>query len=99
MDAKRLIIAGLFAAAVSICSGCGMYKETRLDRNWGKSFESVKTNQILNPKAGENLEPVVGLDGQAAEGAANGYHKSFKPNGSAKSVNLNLGNIDKIGSK
>jgi hypothetical protein len=99
MGAKRLMICGLFAAAVTICFGCGTHKETRLDRNWGKSFESAKTNQILNPKAGENLEPPVGLDGQGAEAALENYQKEFKPQESAKSYNLNLGSIDKIGAK
>jgi hypothetical protein len=99
MGAKRLIIVGLFIAAISIGSGCGMYKETRLERNWGKSFESAKTNQILNPKAGENLEPVVGLDGKTAAGALEIYQKESKSNGSKNPINLNLGNIDKIGAK
>ena len=49
-----------------------------LDMNWGKSFESAKKNQILNPDAGKSLEPVVGLDGQAAEHGVDKYKKSFK---------------------
>ncbi|MGB2927372.1 MAG: hypothetical protein WBB70_00515 [Desulfobacterales bacterium] len=49
-----------------------------LEQNWGKSFESAKKNQILNPEAGKSLEPVVGLDGQAAEHGVNKYKKSFE---------------------
>ncbi len=49
-----------------------------LDMNWGKSLESAKKNQILNPEAGKSLEPVVGLDGQAAEYGVNKYKKSFE---------------------
>ena len=49
-----------------------------LKMNWGKSFESAKKNQILNPEAGKSLEPVVGLDGQAAEYGVNKYKKSFE---------------------
>ena len=49
-----------------------------LDMNWGKSYESAKKNQILNPDAGKSLEPVVGLDGQAAEHGVNKYKKSFE---------------------
>ena len=49
-----------------------------LDQNWGKSYESAKKNQILNPEAGKSLEPVVGLDGQAAEHGVNKYKDSFK---------------------
>ena len=46
--------------------------------NWGKSFESAKNNQILNPDAGKNLDPVVGIDGQAAAYNADKYKKSFE---------------------
>ena len=49
-----------------------------LEQNWGKSYESAKNNQILNPEAGKNLEPVVGLDGQVAEHGVNKYKKSFE---------------------
>ena len=33
-------------------------RESQLDKNWGRSFESARYNQILNPEAGKNLEPV-----------------------------------------
>ena len=49
-----------------------------LDMNWGKSYETAKNKQILNPDASENLDPVLGLDGQAAEHTVNKYKKSFE---------------------
>ena len=49
-----------------------------LDMNLGKSLETAKNNQILNPDASENLDPVLGLDGQAAEYTVNKYKKSFE---------------------
>jgi hypothetical protein len=49
--------------------------ESALDENWGRSFESAKYNQILNPEADKNLAPVEGLDGRAAEGAMESYLK------------------------
>ena len=49
-----------------------------LDMNWGKSYETAKNNQILNPDASENLDPVTGLDGQASEYTVNKYKKSFE---------------------
>ena len=49
-----------------------------LDMHWGKSYESAKKNQILNPEAGKSLEPVIGLDGEPAEYNANKYKKSFE---------------------
>ena len=49
-----------------------------LEQNWGKSFESAKKNQILNPEAGKTVEPVIGLDGEVAEHGVNKYKKSFE---------------------
>ena len=95
MGARCLIIMVLIAA-LSIFSGCA---ETKLEKNWGKSFESAKSNQILNPEAGQNLEPVVGLDGQAVEGGLGKYKKGFEPEKGEKVYNLNLGSIDSIGTK
>lgn len=95
MGARCFIVIGLIAA-LSIFSGCGA---TKLDKNWGKSFESAKYNQILNPEAGQNLDPVVGLDGQAAESSLGTYRNGFEQKASEKAYNLNLGSIDSIGKK
>ena len=50
-----------------------------LDQNWGRSYETAKQNQILNPDAGKNMDPVEGLAGPAAERAIKElYHPSEK---------------------
>lgn len=49
-----------------------------LDANWGKSIETAKNSQIFNPDAGENLDPVIGLDGEPADYAVDKYKKSFE---------------------
>ena len=61
---RPFIVIGLIAA-FSICSGCAGATPV-LDRFWGDSLEAAKSNQIINPEAEENLEPVAGLDGQVA---------------------------------
>jgi len=100
MLTRCLTLIGL-VAALSICSGCGKTittkKETMLERNWGRSFESMKYNQILNPEAGKNLDPVVGLDGQSAEKNMDKYKKSFEKEPPQKAYNINLGGISAIG--
>ncbi len=63
-------------AALLISSGCAS-RETMLSRNWGSSFESAKSNQILDPEAGKNLDPVVGLDGQAVGISMEKYRQGF----------------------
>ena len=73
---RCLTLIGLIATLL-IFSGCGT-RETMLSRNWGSSFESAKQSQILNPEAGKNLEPVVGLDGQAAENNMEKYRQGLK---------------------
>jgi len=87
-------IAGLFilsTAAVSTSSGEDC--ETYLEKNRGKSFQSIMKGQILKPDAGKNLAPVKGLDGQAAELAMGCYRQSFKGSsqGQAPSSNLTMG--------
>jgi hypothetical protein len=76
-------------AALLISSGCSA-KETMLNRNWGSSFESAKSNQILDPEAGKNLDPVVGLDGHAAGISMEKYRQGFKkekPEGLSITIN------------
>lgn len=74
MLTRYVKIIGLIAA-LSVSSGCGTLpqRETMLDRNWGTSLEATKQSQILNPEAGKNLDPVVGLDGQVAEASMEKY--------------------------
>ena len=81
MLTRCLILIGLLIAGLLIFSGCGT-KETMLSRNWGNSFESAKQSQILNPEAGKNLDPVVGLDGQAVENNMQKYRQGFKKDAS-----------------
>ena len=71
MSIKNLTLSVACLAALLLSSGCAGdlfgQKETMLDRNWGRSYESVKFNQMLNLEAGKNLEPVTGLDGETAQ--------------------------------
>ena len=75
---RCLTLTGLIVALVMFPS-CGgkplVQKDTMLERNWGRSYESAKYNQMLNPEAGKNLEPVVGTDGQTAERTIEKYRK------------------------
>ena len=69
----------IIALAISLgCAGKPAQKETMLDKHWGSSFESAKYNQLLNPDAGKNLDPVVGVDGAAAGQTMDRYREGFK---------------------
>lgn len=75
-----LVLSWALIALLAGCSSTGnpSYGETLLEKNWGRSYETAKYNQILNPEAGKNLNPVEGLDGKAAENSVEKYENSFK---------------------
>lgn len=88
-----ILIASIALLPISVgCAGT-----TELDRNWGRSFESAKSSQILNLDAQKNLEPAVGLDGQAAQTSIETYRGSFAPAEGEASYTVNLGSVDSIG--
>jgi len=75
---RHFLLIGLLAA-LAMFSGCGRTaperQESMLDKNWGRSYESAKYNQILNHDAGKSQQPVIGLDGQTAEGVMEKYRE------------------------
>jgi hypothetical protein len=86
---RPFIVIGLIAA-LSICSGCA--GTPVLDRYWGDSLEAAKSNQIKNPEAQENLEPVTGLDGQVAtELVLRNYGKLFLEQVKKRPLDFELG--------
>jgi hypothetical protein len=97
MFARSFVVFSLIGALL-LFSGCAG-KETMLDKNWGKSFESAKSNQILDPEAGQNLDPVDRFDGQAAERAIGAYRSGFKSKAPGKAYTANPGNIGSTGKK
>ena len=92
------LTAAIIALAISLgCAGKPAQKETMLDKHWGSSFESAKYNQLLNPDAGKNQDPVVGLDGAAAGQTMDRYREGSQGKASKKVYNLNLGTIGGAG--
>ena len=88
----------VIACCVTLLFFAGCTQST-LNTHWGSSFEASKANQIANPGASENLDPVTGLDGQMAERTMESYRQG--PDGQKKSAtyNLRLGGIEGIGAK
>lgn len=64
-----VIVAGL---AVGACA------PTTISPNWGMSYRNALTKQVLNPMAGEQLEPVEGQDGTVNATATEAYRKGFE---------------------
>jgi hypothetical protein len=89
MLTRCLTLIGLIATLL-IFSGCGP-RETMLSRNWGSSFESARQSQILNPEAGKNLDPLVGLDGLATGNNMEKYRQGFKKE-TSKGMSITINN-------
>lgn len=81
MLTRCLILIGIMSV-MPVVLGCSsttsVQDQTLLERNWGRSFESMRYMQMINPEAGKNLDPVLGLDGNASEHNVNKYQESFK---------------------
>jgi hypothetical protein len=60
---------------------------SRLETDFGTSTRLLKINQIENPEAEKNVEPVYGLDGRAAQANTEKYREDFeKPSPSIPST-------------
>ena len=80
---KLNIIALIATTMLLVMIGCrqgniDVQGETELGKNWGRSYETAKYNQIANPDAGKTIKPAEGFDGNAANNTVENYQKSFK---------------------
>lgn len=82
-------LAGIFLISVG-CAG-----PSRLEMDYGTSFKLAKFNQILNPEAEKNLEPVTGFDGPAAKNTLDKYQKDFEKPTAPPTYILGVGTIGK----
>lgn len=76
--------------AIGILSGC----ETtpKYDAKFGEAVRNTFNAQIINPEAGNNPDPVAGIDGRAARDAINNYQKSFaQPEPTPNVFNIGVG--------
>jgi len=49
-----------------------------LDAVFGQAVREARTAQTLNPRASENADPVLGIDGKAGAAAQQRYQESFR---------------------
>ena len=74
---RRFALKLLAGAAVCLLSAC-VPTTPQWDANFGNSVRTAVAQQILNPEASQNPDPVSGMDGRAAREAIVRYQKSFK---------------------
>jgi hypothetical protein len=67
------------AACIGACmalNGC-LSSTPHWDQTFGESVRQVTAMQIANPDAGQNTDPVFGIDGKSGNSIMNNYDKSF----------------------
>ncbi len=47
------------------------------DARFGEAVRTAAAQQVIDPQASHNADPVAGIDGKAAQGAMGEYTKSF----------------------
>jgi hypothetical protein len=56
----------------------GACAPTTISPNWGRAYQHMRASQVLNPDAGEQLDPVEGQGGKVNATAMEAYRKSFE---------------------
>lgn len=77
---------------VMILTGCAT-GPTRVEADYGTSYNLARSQQILNPTAQQNLEPVYGFDGRAAEATIQRYRGTFEKPPPAPTYAISVGQI------
>ncbi len=83
-----LILLGLFASMILV--GCAL-ETSRIDADFGTSYQLAKANQVLNPDADKNLEPVTGLSGDVSKKVTDKYAQGFEKAVEAPTYIFNVG--------
>lgn len=65
------------AALLAALAGCAS-STPEYDARFGEAVRQLRQAQVVNPQAGENADPVRGLDGTAAYEAMQRYRHSFR---------------------
>lgn len=70
----------------------------RLEAEFGNATRATLNAQIINPDAGNNPDPVAGLDGRAAHAVIQNYQKSFiNPEPSTNALTIGVGGSSNAG--
>jgi hypothetical protein len=66
------------ALGVALLGLAGCYPPSALEMDYGNSVRNNTAQQVVNPQAGFNPKPAVGLPPQAVANTQEKYDKSFK---------------------
>ncbi|MDA3916239.1 MAG: hypothetical protein PF690_04625 [Deltaproteobacteria bacterium] len=91
MNKKLLISIILLICPIIFGCNSSYHEQSSLNQNWGRSYETARFNQIINPDAPDNTEPVTDLNGKAAMNTLDQYQDSFKTRQSTRKIyNIDL---------
>ena len=65
-------------AVVSIGLLVGACSRATISPNWGLAYQDMRAKQVLDPMAGEKLDPVEGQDGRVNATATEQYRLRFE---------------------
>lgn len=71
------LITVMCAGLLVVMAGCAP-ATTRIDAKFGDAVNKAKAQQIINPDAAKNTDPVAGIDGQAAKAIVDRYQKAYE---------------------
>ncbi len=76
MAKTHFVSLGCVGIVAVLVAGCAI-GPTRLEADYGNSYGAARDNQILDPQAAQNLEPVYGFDAEAAANTLERYRAAF----------------------
>jgi hypothetical protein len=89
---KRCFILIGVVVIFSISVGCAGNQLSRLEMDYGTSFKLAIFNQVLDPDAEKNIDPVYGFDGKSGKITMERYWKGFeKPSNASFNINIKRG--------
>lgn len=85
---KYLVVIGFLPVFLILqnCAGPG-----RLETDFGTSSKLMKVNQVWDPEAEKNIEPVTGFDGKAAQANIEKFRKDFEKPAPPTPYTLSIG--------
>ncbi len=87
---RTISLVALSMLASVMLVGCGL-ETSRVDADFGTSYQLAKANQILNPDADKNLEPVMGISGEVGKRVTDKYTQGFEKEVATPTYIFNLG--------
>lgn len=65
-------------AIIGIALLAGACSRATISPNWGVAYQDMRAKQVLDPMAGEKLDPVEGQDGRVNATAMEAYRQDFE---------------------